>query len=169
MSKLNSLKSLARPTILKLDGGFTLIELLVVIFILGILSSMALPSLFRQVAKAREADGKNQIGAISRSQQIYHFETKTFADSVASLLGTANLQSNYYTFPDPSIASDTIVKHQAIAINPETDQVRNYALGVYQNNGNFSVALCQGAGANVDVDVPTIITDDCTNGGIRIK
>ena len=59
--------------------GFTLLELMIVIIIIGILSALALPTLVRQVGKAREAEAKNALSAIGFAQQGYFFEYRKFA------------------------------------------------------------------------------------------
>lgn len=169
MSKLNLSKGLIDLFNSQSDEGFTLIELIIVILILGILSAMALPSTLRQAAKAREVEGKNNIGLLIRAQQVYHFETTTFASTVSDLLNNVNIQGEYFNFPNPTLATNVIVKHQAIAINPTNDLVRNYAGGVYFNNGTFAVAVCESSNVNVAVEVPSVISDPCTNGGKRIK
>lgn len=169
MNKQNLSKSFIHLTKLKAETGFTLIELTIVVFILGILSAMVLPNTLRQAAKAREVEGKSNLGLLSRAQQTYHFETTTFSNSITQLLSNVVLQTRYYSFPDPTVATNSIVKHQAIALNPTTDQVRNYATGVYFNSGAFAVVVCESSNVGATVNVPNIITDPCTNGGTRIR
>ena len=47
--------------------GFTLLELLVVIIIVGVLASVAMPLLFRNIERARAAEALNVIGLIRRN------------------------------------------------------------------------------------------------------
>ncbi len=67
------------------DEGFTLIELLVVIIIIGILAAIALPSLLAQVAKAKQAEAKQNVGALNRAQQAYFLENQAFVTGAGSL------------------------------------------------------------------------------------
>ena len=152
--------------------GFTLIELLVVTIIVGILSAIALPNLLAQVGKARESEGKVNLGILSRSQEAYHFENQIFADTIAKLTSNVTLNTNYYSFPDPATATNLLVLHQAIPANPANpDAIRNYASGVYfdASSSDFDIILCQSNGVNQTVDAPNTSSGDCTNNGIQIK
>lgn len=151
------------------NQGFTLIELLVVLIIVGILVAISIPNFINQIGKARESEAKNNLGAIARSQQAYHFEKQTFADTLNKLILNGSFDSKYYNLLNPSIANTTIVKHQAVAINATRDQVRNYTTGVYYNNGLFNITLCQSQDVNMTVDVPNTPVGDCTNSGIRLE
>jgi type IV pilus assembly protein PilA len=77
-------------------GGFTLIELLVVIIIIGLLAAIALPSFMNQSNKARFAEAKSYVGTMSRLQQAYYLEKKTFAGDINKLgLGVDTASSSF--------------------------------------------------------------------------
>lgn len=152
--------------------GFTLIELIVVVIIIGVLAAISTPTLLGQISKARETEATTSLGTLSRSQQSYHVEHQTFADTVVKLTSTVKVDSKYYTFPDPATVSDLLVLHQAIPADPTNkDLVRNYASGVYFDKGssNYEIILCQGSAINQAVDAPNVSSGDCTNNGRKIK
>jgi prepilin-type N-terminal cleavage/methylation domain-containing protein len=47
-------------------SGFTLLEILVVIIIVGVLASVAMPTLFRNVERSRATEALNTLGVIKR-------------------------------------------------------------------------------------------------------
>jgi type IV pilus assembly protein PilA len=152
--------------------GFTLIELIVVVIIIGVLAAISTPTLLGQISKARETEATTSLGTLSRSQQSYHVEHQTFANTMEKLTSNVKLTSNYYTFPDPATVSDLLVLHQAIPVDTTNKfLVRNYASGVYFNNAssNYEIILCQGSAINQAVDAPNVSSGDCTNNGRKLK
>jgi type IV pilus assembly protein PilA len=67
------------------NSGFTLIELIVVIVILGILSAIAVPTAFNQVAKARRTEATVNLNAYTKYQQAFFLENSKFATSFSEL------------------------------------------------------------------------------------
>ena len=162
-------KSLILKFVASNQKGFTLIELLVVVIILGILSAVALPNLLSQVGKARETEATTNLGALSRSQEAYHFETQEFASTINSLDQNISIVSEYYNFPDPSVADATIVKQQAVAVAPWSNASRNYAFGVYFDAGDFDSVFCRAKGVLETVEAPNTTSDPCSNSGVQIR
>jgi len=162
-------KTLLLKFIVSNQKGFTLIELLVVVIILGILSAVALPNLLSQVGKARETEATTNLGALSRSQQSYHFETQEFASSINSLDQNISIVSEYYDFPNPSVADANIVKQQAIAVAPWSNASRNYAFGIYHNAGDFDAVFCRARGVASTVEAPDTMGGVCSNSGVQIR
>lgn len=153
------------------NQGFTLIELLVTIVIVGILSAVSMPIIFANIGKARETEATSRLGAIIRAQHAYHFQFRTFATTTQAALGGIPDNSGYYTFPDPSVATDTLVKHQAIPNSPWNRSSRSFAGGTYYDAsvGSVLTTICRAKGVGETVAVGNTPTDDCTNDGIKLR
>ncbi len=107
--------------------GLTLIDFLAVVFIIGILASVALPSLLSQTPKRNPlAEARNNVGAMNRAQQAYDFEKGGFADSIEKLgIGIKPETTNYsYSIR----VTDGAVFHYGITKSPN---LKSYAGAVW--------------------------------------
>jgi serine/threonine protein kinase len=69
----------------------------VIVALLAILAIIALPpSTFTMVSKAKQAEGKQNIGALNRAQQAYYLENNAFTNSIEKLgIGIKTQTENY--------------------------------------------------------------------------
>lgn len=137
-------------------GGFTLIELLVVIVIVGVLSSIALPSFLNQVSKARASEAKSSTGAILRAQQAYRYQTGTFTDQLSNL--DISIQQGKYNYSIQNNLTTSYVEMRAL---PQSDNDLNRYAGAVSVDAevNFRSIICESndnvaAGGDADIIVP---------------
>ena len=125
MTSLNSKLQLAMLNRKKgrnlLEKGFTLVELMIVIVIVGVLSSVALPSFLNQRAKAEATEAVQKISVLLR-------------DAVAELDGGQ----------DPSVIQTTLDAAAKVVSN---DEVFTYAVFDGGDNNAFCV-VATGKAAN---------------------
>jgi len=64
--------------------------------IIALLAIIALPSMFAMLSKAKQAEGKQNIGALNRAQQAYYLENNAFTNSIEKLgIGIKTPTENY--------------------------------------------------------------------------
>ena len=151
MNSIFTVKLLQNLRNKKGEKGFTLIELLVVVIIIGVLAAIALPNLLGQVAKGRQAEAKNNLGAINRGQQAYRLEKATFGTIGDGETGTlpVKVTGQYYDYADIGSASATFAAHSAKAKNDFTNDIRDYNSSVSQSAaGAYDQTICEGQAPN---------------------
>lgn len=147
------------------NHGFTLVELMVVIIIIGILSALALPSFLNQANKAKEAEARQYIGAMNRSQQAYFLENAQFATDFGPLGVGIKTDSTNYTYGIDTTAGGTTNIIRDVAYPKNTNALRAYTGAVetdISNNQSTTLAiLCQSqkpaAGSPTGVSTNTAI------------
>lgn len=58
----------------KSQAGFSLVELMVVVAIIGILASLAIPSVGKYMAKARQSEAKSQLASLYTAEKAFFAE-----------------------------------------------------------------------------------------------
>ena len=84
-------------------SGFTLLEILVVIIIVGVLASVAMPQLFKNVERSRATEALNTMGTIGRAIEACGAVTNnnTTACGTYSLIGMTSA-NRAAVVPDPA-------------------------------------------------------------------
>ena len=94
--------------------GFTLIELMVVIATIGVLSSIAIPSLQKYVWRAERNEAYLNLNGIYKAQVSYFTDSGTYADDFITLgfeilsgrmTDPQTIQSKYYTYTISAFAN----------------------------------------------------------------
>ncbi len=107
------------------DKAFTLIELLVVIFIIGILSAIALPIFLRLINKAKESEATQYISYLNKHKTAEYSEESKFTNSFGAL-----------SFPQPQTPSSaaSILKSVGFSVAETNNYLYGIKLATYNNN-----------------------------------
>lgn len=75
--------------------GFSLVELMVVVAIIGILASIAIPSINKYMAKARQSEAKTNLSSLYTSEKAFFAEYNVFDSRFAAVGFTPEGQLRY--------------------------------------------------------------------------
>lgn len=105
--------------------GFTLIELLVVIFIIGILSAIALPTFLRLINKAKESEATQYISYLNKHKNAEYSEDYKFTNSFGAV-----------SFSQPQVPSyaANILKSVGFSVAETNNYLYGIKLATYNNN-----------------------------------
>ena len=65
--------------------GFSLVEVMIVVVIIGILATVAYPTLNKYLLDTKQTEVKTNLMAIYTAQKIYHAAHQSYADKLTSL------------------------------------------------------------------------------------
>jgi len=133
---------------LRSESGFNLIELLVVVFIIGVLSAIALPAFLGEQTKGQDADAKSNVRNVAASVESCFTER----DSYAACDTTSELNA-VNTKPDVEITDTTTKKEGAVAVSATAD---TFTVAGYSRSHNTFVMAKAADGTT---------SRSCTNGG----
>ena len=69
----------------RLRQGFSLLEVMIVVVIIGILATLAYPSLEGYLQRSKQTEAKVGLSAVYTAQKIYFAINQTYADSLSNL------------------------------------------------------------------------------------
>lgn len=122
----------------RLALGFTLIELLITITVIGILTSIAIPSYQNYMTKARRSDAQQLIMLIANRQEQYLLDARAYTTTIGA--GGLNVAQTGWTCTATTCSNNFYSVTAAIdAGPPPTYTVTATATGPQTSDGNLSL------------------------------
>ena len=112
------------------NSGFTLIELLVVMLMVGMLSSIALPTLFSQVNKAKETEAQLSLNALKKNQYIFYLVNGNFTSDLGALT-FPHAETKHYQYGIEDLSNYSALNGRLHLALSKQKAMRSYASVVY--------------------------------------
>ena len=161
------------------QAGFSLVELMVVVAIIGILASLAIPSVGKYMAKARQSEAKTQLSSLYTAEKAFNAEYAAYDNrfgaigyspegnlryNVGFAGGSVATVANGYTFPAAASAAIATVGYcgaaGVLANNCSTLVGSKGAAPAAINATATTTATTFIAGANAMIHAATAATED---------
>lgn len=142
------------------NRGFTLIELLVVIIIIGVLSSIALPSFLRIVNLAKETEAKTTLKALVDRQKEHQLDHNSFTDSFESLGSNLPTETENYTY---SILADDSLNGALHIAESKHPFVSSYIRVIYKTDSDLQECGSKAVDLSSPLSAISVIADAIAN------
>ncbi|MGZ3747586.1 MAG: type IV pilin protein [Pseudobdellovibrionaceae bacterium] len=91
----------------KNQAGFSLVELMVVVAIIGILASLAIPSVGKYMAKARQSEAKTQLASVYTAEKAFFAEYSAYHSAFGAIGYSPEGKLRYVVgFAGPGVPAD---------------------------------------------------------------
>jgi general secretion pathway protein G len=155
---MNLLRKLRNPK------GFTLVELIIVIMIIGILAATMLPKVMGGPARARDAQRKANLAAITTALELYYTDNEAYP-VVLTLGSTLDTYMANLPYEDPKDAAGT--GYQYVYCFGDTAGLpgQDFALVTLLETGGGTVVHKIGTNTALVTDPTTTAIGTCATAG----
>src|SRR5688572_13064264 len=81
---------------LRSERGFTLVELLIVVAIIGVLSTIGVPTVRKLIQKAKKSEAKVNLGGLYTAEQAFYSEYGVFGNRLTKIGFEMDGQNHLY-------------------------------------------------------------------------
>lgn len=134
----------------KSQAGFSLVELMVVVAIIGVLASIAVPSINKYLAKARQTEAKTQLSSLYTSEKAFYAEYTTYDPRFVTVGYAPEGQLRY----NVGFSACAAVAGPANGYNVQTQPANNCSTSTYCPTANSGCTMLNGANGGAAPAVP---------------